>query len=89
MPAGDAATASLSDWTDGRLGAVEHTTCEVRRLDALIAQGVVPFPAFVKCDVEGAERLVFEGARQTLDRSDAPHFNLLAVPAARAVPDRP
>lgn len=72
VPAGDAATASLSDWTEGRLGAVEHTTCDVRRLDSLIAEGAVRLPAFVKCDVEGAERLVFEGARSVLDRADAP-----------------
>jgi hypothetical protein len=51
---------------------VERTTCGVRRLDSLIAEGAVQLPAFVKCDVEGAERRVFEGARSILDRADAP-----------------
>lgn len=72
VPAGDESTASLRDWTQGRLGAVERTGCEVRRLDSLIADGAVEPPTFIKCDVEGAERLVFEGARSTLERRDAP-----------------
>jgi hypothetical protein len=29
-------------------------------------------PDFIKCDVEGAELLLFEGAKTTLDRPEAP-----------------
>ena len=36
-------------------------------IDGLIAQGL-PAPDFIKCDVEGAERLVIEGARHLLER---------------------
>jgi hypothetical protein len=46
--------------------------CEFRRLDDLVAAERLPRPDFIKCDVEGAERRVFEGARTTLDRLDAP-----------------
>jgi hypothetical protein len=47
-------------------------TCHERRTDNLIAEQELPLPDFIKCDVEGAELLVFEGARQTLNRVDAP-----------------
>jgi FkbM family methyltransferase len=40
---------------------------ETASIDGLIAQGL-PQPDFIKCDVEGAERLVIEGARQLLER---------------------
>src|SRR5262249_43969836 len=32
----------------------------------------LPAPDFIKCDVEGAELLVFRGASQLLNRADAP-----------------
>ncbi len=35
-------------------------------IDALIARGDVPIPDYIKIDVEGAERLVIDGARSTL-----------------------
>ncbi len=38
----------------------------LRRLDDLIAEGVVPQPDFIKIDVEGAERFVLEGAHEAL-----------------------
>ena len=66
----DPMKASLADWT----GAcdVHQVTCEQRRLDDLVEGRVVPLPDFIKCDVEGAELMVFEGGRRTLDRVDAP-----------------
>jgi FkbM family methyltransferase len=68
----DRSMASLADWTGGRVGAVETTRCQLVPLDELVAAGGVPIPQFVKCDVEGAEHLVFKGASRTLDRADAP-----------------
>lgn len=68
----DPSMASLSDWTKGRFGRSNRAACETRRLDDFVAAGALPHPDFIKCDVEGAEALVFSGARATLDRADAP-----------------
>ncbi|HZK89244.1 MAG TPA: FkbM family methyltransferase [Stellaceae bacterium] len=38
----------------------------VRRLDTLLAEGIIPAPDFLKCDVEGFEKEVFLGASRTL-----------------------
>jgi FkbM family methyltransferase len=46
---------------DGQLDVATST------IDALIAEGV-PEPDFIKCDVEGAEHLVLDGARSLLSR---------------------
>ena len=64
--------ASLSDWTEGKTGPTRQVTCEQRRLDDLIAEQKLPRPDFLKCDVEGAELLVFRGAVDVLNRPDAP-----------------
>lgn len=68
----DQSMASLSDWTAGRGGTIRESACEVRRLDDLVENRLVPPPAFVKCDVEGGELSVLRGARAVLDRQDAP-----------------
>jgi len=65
----DHSMAGLADWTRQPTRPIP---CATRRLDDLLAADGVRPPDFVKCDAEGAERLVFEGARRTLDRSDAP-----------------
>ncbi|MCA1621776.1 MAG: FkbM family methyltransferase [Acidobacteria bacterium] len=81
----DHSMASLSDWTKGKFEVEAHeVTCELRRMDDLVAPGELPAPDFIKCDVEGAELTVFQGGRDTLDREDAPFILFEAnVHAAR------
>ena len=38
----------------------------------MVESGMIRPPDFIKCDVEGAELMVFSGGRQTLDRPEAP-----------------
>jgi FkbM family methyltransferase len=83
--------ASLSaEYAKRDCGRAEPSPCAVRRLDDLVASGEVPRPDFVKVDVEGAELLVFRGARATLDREDAPTLvfesNVYAAPMATGCP---
>ncbi len=68
----DASMAGLTDWTGGVAGNVHNVSCKMQRLDDLIEQDKLPLPDFIKCDVEGAELLVFSGAARSLDRVDAP-----------------
>ncbi|MFZ0591991.1 MAG: FkbM family methyltransferase [Bryobacteraceae bacterium] len=46
--------------------------CKTAMLDKLRASGEIAAPDFIKIDVEGAEPLVFEGARHLLDQPLAP-----------------
>lgn len=65
--------ASLADWTKGRVPErARRLPCGKRRMDDLVDAGVIPFPDFIKCDVEGAEPLVFRGGAKCLDRGEAP-----------------
>jgi FkbM family methyltransferase len=72
----DDSMASLKDWTLGtdyrKDGEPRVVTCQQQRMDVLVSRGILPKPDFIKCDVEGAELLVFKGGRGTLDRTDAP-----------------
>lgn len=72
----DDSMASLKDWatTDalGGEGEPRLVTCQQRRMDELVKDGILPQPDFIKCDVEGAELLVFQGGQKTLERTDAP-----------------
>jgi FkbM family methyltransferase len=72
----DDSMASLKDWTVGtvlREDGEPHTVrCQQRRMDDLVNDGTLPQPDFIKCDVEGAELLVFKGGQKTLERVDAP-----------------
>jgi FkbM family methyltransferase len=68
----DQTMASLADFTQGRVGRVTRVDADIRRLDDIMAAERIPVPAFIKCDVEGAEYHVFQGAVAALDRPDAP-----------------
>lgn len=63
---------SLADWLKEFGASSTPIECQQRRLDDLVQDGTVPRPDFIKCDVEGAELLVFRGGRSTFDRPDAP-----------------
>lgn len=83
----DASMASLGNWTnnisDKLSGSVHQIECKTQRLDDLIAEKNLAQPSFIKCDVEGAEPSVFDGAAATLNREDAPTL-LFEINAAAA-----
>lgn len=58
-------SASLADLTES--DQVQEVRCRVNRLDDFVeTHGLCP--DFIKCDVEGAELMVFQGGRKTLER---------------------
>jgi FkbM family methyltransferase len=50
------------------LGETREETCRVRLLDRFVDE-TRAHPDFIKCDVEGAELLVFQGGRETLRKA--------------------
>lgn len=78
----DHSMASLADWTKDRqagflsrmfgFGGMHTVSCQQRRLDELLSKDQIPPPDFIKCDVEGAELMVFKGGSETLNRVAAP-----------------
>lgn len=59
---GNASAANLSERTDAEL-----ITCHVERLDDFVENKNIHVD-FIKCDVEGAELFVFQGAKKTLQK---------------------
>lgn len=59
---GNASSVNLSERTDAEL-----LTCHVERLDDFVTSNNLHVD-FIKCDVEGAELLAFQGAMETLQR---------------------
>jgi len=74
-------SASFADWTPWPEASKRRYEVQVDCLDRLVAEGRVALPDFFKCDVEGAEALVFRGALRVLDRERAP-FVLFELNAA-------
>lgn len=68
---GDASMASLKDWTDKQHGPVTQVRCSTTTIETLIDSGL-PFPKFIKIDIEGAELKVFKGAERLLNSNRAP-----------------
>jgi FkbM family methyltransferase len=81
---------SLADWTTNatldhvRFGKARTITVQQQRIDDLVADGILPLPNFIKCDVEGAELKVFRGGENTLDHADAPVILFEAGPESAA-----
>ena len=60
---GNASLTNVSDRED-----VQIIPCSVKRLDEFVSENNV-YPDFIKCDVEGAEFLVFQGGYETIKKS--------------------
>lgn len=68
----DHSLSRLAKWTGDEDDGVRTAQCECQRLEDLAKAHNLGQPAFLKCDVEGAELYVFRGATAILDREDAP-----------------
>jgi len=68
---GNNMNASLAFWTD-QAGEVTRVRCVRRALDSLMKTERLRPPSFIKCDVEGGELKVFQGATGILNQRDAP-----------------
>lgn len=77
----EASSASFADWTSWPEASKRRYEVQVDCLDRLVGEGLLALPDFFKCDVEGAEALVFRGALTILERERAP-FVLFELNAA-------
>jgi FkbM family methyltransferase len=80
----DASMASLGNWTRSVEAPRNRYEVSLDCLDRLVATGEVRRPDFIKCDIEGAEALVFRGATSVLDQRLAPMVLFEVNPAASA-----
>ena len=78
----DASMASFADWASLPGAPIHRHQVPVDCIDRLVAEKLVGRPDFVKCDVEGAEALVFQGALSVLDCELAPLVLFEVNPAA-------
>jgi FkbM family methyltransferase len=69
---GDHLKVSLADWTAPWMTNARTLTCPVDTIDNLLSRAVIAPPDFIKCDVEGAELRVFQGATTVLNQLGAP-----------------
>ena len=60
---------------------VSRVTVETRRIDAMVAEGLLPPPTYVKMDVQGFEKRVLDGMGETIDRVVAIELELRLIPA--------
>jgi FkbM family methyltransferase len=69
----DHSLSSLADWTSGReQRPARGVQCRIRPLDVVVKENNLLRPDFIKCDVEGAELRVFQGASTILNSVHAP-----------------
>lgn len=82
----DSALSSLADVDRGEQQIQSWATVETIRLDDAIERHGIPQASFLKVDVEGAEKLVFEGSSRLLSDASPPFMILFEAydPNARA-----
>ena len=68
----DSSSASFADWSLWPEASKRRYEVDVDRLNRLLLEGLIAVRDFFKCDVEGAEVLVFRGALAILDCETAP-----------------